>query len=251
MPQPADLPRTRYQAIQAGAALLADHLSDPQDHDQYVPLASDFLNRVLGPDPDDEETDTLDESNRNLDEQFALMLLADGMTLDLGARLILSQAADCAPWLVPGLVAALECVLSADGPAAADLVAAARAALRMTPLPPTAAAGVRVGHEGLAAGPGRATARRMSHTQRNYTAHISPDHEFPGGPQLTVLVRCAIPAGIDGPTGHEAPVIGLTSPDLPGVEAWLAGEGFTVTGPWALVNACDGLRLETTLERTC
>ena len=75
-----------------------------------------------------------------------------------------------------------------------------------------------------------------------YSAHISPDEN--GAP--TMIVRRAIPGGIDGPFSPAMPVEGLS---LAQIEDELNSHGYALAESWTTVKAYDGLRLSAELIR--
>lgn len=75
-----------------------------------------------------------------------------------------------------------------------------------------------------------------------YTAHVGANIDG----ELTLIVRRAIPAGVDGPVGVELPVEGMT---LPQIEGELRRHGYALAEPWKTAATFAGLKLTAELYR--
>lgn len=84
----------------------------------------------------------------------------------------------------------------------------------------------------------------MSNPQATYSAHVGITDD--GAVSLTV--RKAIPAGIDGPV-FSVPLLGMDD-NLAATELLLRERGFCLAEAWQLITAFDGLRLEAELVRS-
>lgn len=81
----------------------------------------------------------------------------------------------------------------------------------------------------------------MNSTSPIYTASISVSNT---DGEVDMVVRKAIPAGIDGPIDNAVVT------DLKGAEEYLQADGYTLDAAgWQFLNCYDGLRLEIKLER--